>query len=79
MVVFDYIYVSDYCNRHNDRSQWPRDLRLGSAAARSLGLPVRIPPGACMSVSLVCCMLSGGGLCDGLISCPEKSYRVWCV
>jgi len=31
-----------------DRSQWPRGLRSGSAAARLLGLRVRIPPGACM-------------------------------
>ena len=32
-----------------------------------------------MSVSYVCCMLSGGGLCDGPITRPEKSYRMWCV
>ena len=24
-------------------------------------------------------MLSGIGLCDGLITCPEESYRLWCV
>jgi hypothetical protein len=23
--------------------------------------------------------LSGRGLCDGLITCPEESYRLWCV
>ena len=27
----------------------------------------------------VCCVLSGRGLCDGLITRPEKSYRLWCV
>ena len=27
------------------RSQWPRELRRGSAASRVLGLQVRIPPG----------------------------------
>ena len=27
-----------------------------------------------MSVSCECCVLSGGGLCVGLISCPEESY-----
>jgi hypothetical protein len=32
------------------RSQWPRGLRCGSAEARSLGLRVRFPPGAWMSV-----------------------------
>jgi hypothetical protein len=38
------------------RSQWPRGLRRGSAAARLLGLWVRIPPGhRCLSlVSVVC-------------------------
>ena len=24
-------------------------------------------------------MLSGRGLCDELITRPEKSYRLWCV
>ena len=34
----------------------------------------------CLSVvSVVCCVLSGRGLCDGLITRPEESYRVWCV
>jgi hypothetical protein len=26
-----------------------------------------------------CCMLSGRGLCDELITRPEESYRPWCV
>ena len=46
-------------------------------AARMLRLPVRIPPGALMSVSCECCVLSGRGLCDGPIPRPEESYRVW--
>jgi hypothetical protein len=37
-------------------------LRRGSAAARLLGLWVRIPPGAWLSVSCDCCVLSGRGL-----------------
>jgi len=57
------------------RSRWLR----GSAAASLLGSRVRIPPGAWMSVSCECCVLSGRGLCVGLITCPEKSYRVRCV
>jgi hypothetical protein len=32
-----------------------------------------------MSVSSECCALSGRGLCVELITCPEESYRVWCV
>jgi hypothetical protein len=54
-------------------------LRSGSAAARLLGLWVRIPPAACLSVSCECCVLSGRGLCDGLVTRPEESYRMWCV
>jgi hypothetical protein len=61
------------------RSQWPRGLGRGSAAARLLGLRVRIPPRAWMSDSCECCVLSGSGLCNGLITRPEESYRQWCV
>ena len=50
------------------RSQWPRGLRRGSAAARLLRLWVRIPLGAWMSVCCECCVLSGRGLCDELIT-----------
>ena len=35
------------------RSQWPKDLRRGSAADRLLGMRVRIPPGAWMFVLCV--------------------------
>ena len=61
------------------RSQWPRGLRRRSAAARLLRLWVRIPPGAWMFDCCECCVLSGRGLCDGLITHPEESYRLWCV
>ena len=50
-----------------------------SAAARLLELHVRIPPGAWMFVCCECCVLSGRGLCDGLITRPEESYRMWGV
>jgi hypothetical protein len=32
-----------------------------------------------MSVSCKCCVLSGRGLCAGLATVPEESYRMWCV
>jgi hypothetical protein len=32
-----------------------------------------------MFVCCECCVLSGRGLCDGLITRPEKSYRLWRV
>ena len=61
------------------RSQWPRGLRRRSAAARPLRLWVRIPPEAWMFVCCECCVLSGRGLCDGLITRREESYRPWRV
>jgi len=30
-----------------------------------------------MSVCCECCVLSGRGLCDGLVTRPEESYRMW--
>ena len=61
------------------QSYWPRGLRRRSTAARLLRSWVRIPPGAWMSVCCECCVLSGRGLCDELITRPEESYRLWCV
>jgi len=55
-------------------SQWPRSLRHGSAAASLLMLWVRI-----IFVSCECCVSSGRGLCVGVITCSEDSYRVWRV
>ena len=60
------------------RFRWSRGLWPESEAARFLGLGVRIPPRAWMSVSCECCVFSGRGLYVGPITPPEKSYRVWC-
>jgi len=59
-----------YCGR----SQWPVPV-----AARLLRSWVRIPLGAWMLFYCECCVLSGRGLCDGLITRPEESYRLWRV
>ena len=32
-----------------------------------------------MFVCCVCCVLSGRGLCDELITRPGESYGLWCV
>jgi hypothetical protein len=58
------------------QSKWPRGLRRGSAAARLLGLRVRIPPEHKMAACCERWVLSGRGLCAGLITRPEESYRV---
>jgi hypothetical protein len=61
------------------RFQWPRGLKRRSEAACLLRLCVRIPPEAWMFVCCECCVLSGRGLCDELITRPEESYRLCCV
>jgi hypothetical protein len=44
-----------------------------------MGLRIRIPQGTWKSVSCEYCVLSGRGLCVGLITRPEESYRRCCV
>ena len=61
------------------RTQWSRGLRRGSVALVLLGLRVRILPVAWISFYCECCVLSGRGLCFGLITYPEGRYRMWCV
>jgi len=61
------------------RSQWPRDQRRRSAAARQWRLGVRIPPETWIFVCCECCMLSRRGLGDELVTRSEESYRMWCV
>jgi hypothetical protein len=58
------------------RFRWPRVLRRGSASARLLGLWVKIPPSAWILsfVNVVCCVLSGRGLRDELIT-----INIWVV
>ena len=74
LIIIYYNYYIVYYNKY--RFQWPRGLRRGSTATRFLGLPVRIPPGAWMTVYFECCVLSGRGICDGSITHSEESYRV---
>ena len=57
----------------------PVPVAARSSAARLLRLWVRIPPGTWTSVLCDCCVLSGRGLCDELITRPEDSYRLWYV
>jgi hypothetical protein len=77
-MVFNWAFKGLNVEIGDRRSRWTRGLRRSSAAARLLGLRVRIPPGEWLSVCRECCVLSGRDICDGLICPPEKSYRV-CV
>ena len=63
----------------NRRSQWPRRLRRKSAAPRLLRLWVYIPQGEWTFACCECCVLSGRGLCEELITRPGESYRLWFV
>jgi len=47
----------------------------GRSLARIMGLN----PTGDIVVCYECCVLSGRGLCVGLITHLEESYRVWCV
>ena len=72
----NYLDNTQYLHAVSDkqsRSQWPHGLRHESAATCLLGLQVRIPLGARMSVSCKCCTLSGRGLCIRLPR-PEESF-----
>jgi len=76
------IYINSqflYRKYFYSRWHWPRGLRCGSAAARLLGLRVRFAPVKWMSLFCECCVLSGRGLCVGLITCPEEFFRLWFV
>ena len=46
---------------------------------RSLAAIVGSNPAGRINVCFECCVLSGRGLWVGLITRPEKSYRLWCV
>ena len=73
--VVPYVCTFVFLKLLNSRSQWSRGLRRESAAARLLGLWVRILPVAWMSACCECCVLLGRGPCVGLVTRPEKSYR----
>ena len=53
----------------------PVPVAARSAVARLLRLLGRISPGAWTFVCCECRVLSGRGLCDGLIILPGESYR----
>ena len=83
IVVSNYVILNNphslRCKLKIGRSRWPRGLRRRYAAARLLRLWARIPTGVWKFVCCECCVLSGRGLCDELITHPEESYQLWWV
>jgi hypothetical protein len=73
-IVIQFFFICGICYQvlqfTNGRSQRRRDLRPGTAASLLLELRVRTPPGAWMSVSYDCCILSGWVPCKGPITRP---------
>jgi len=62
---------------------WPVPVTARSKVSVCGRSPSKIvgsnPTGSWMFICCECCVLSGRGLCDELITRPEESYRLWCV
>src|SRR5215475_8324304 len=54
-------------------------ISAGERQGRSPAEIVGSNPTGGMDVCCECCVLSGRGLCDELITRPEESYLLWCV
>ena len=61
------------------RSQSPGGLRRGSAAARLLGLRVRIPPGTSMSFFCECCVLEVFATSRSIVQRSSTDYVFVCL
>jgi hypothetical protein len=73
--ILRFISIFRYELHADPRGRAVYDVKSSSATAHLLGLRVRIKPGALVSVSCKCCVLSDRGLCVGPIPRPEKYYR----
>jgi hypothetical protein len=62
-----------------DKRQETRTVRTREVQRSTKRERKRILPEAWRSVSCECCVLLGRSLCDGPITRPEESYRLWCV
>jgi len=77
ILIFKFICPSlSGSNKELCRFQCLRGLTRGSAAARLLGLLLRISPVAWMSVCYECCVLSGRVLCASLQRSPTECVCV---
>jgi hypothetical protein len=65
-----------YCNVNTLWPQWPRGLRRRSSAALLLGSNPVEGMDVCLLCLYVVLSCVSRGLCDGLITRPQESYRV---
>ena len=75
LVIILILYVT-LINRSIPVAAWPKAWVCGCSLD---GIAGSNPSGDIDFFSCECYVLSGRGLCDGPISRPEESYRVWCV
>ena len=68
--IYFILYINIIC------SQWLHPVLV---AARSQVQFCDRSPAETVGVCCQCCVLSSRGLCDGPITHPEESYRLWCV
>jgi hypothetical protein len=61
------------------RTEGFKQYKNGSKGKNTPYRQKNIRPGAWMFVCCECCVSSGRGLCDELITRLEESYRLWCV
>jgi hypothetical protein len=54
-------------------------LNAGPSGLSPAGILGSNPTGSMESLCWDCCVLSGRGPYDGLITLSEKSYQLWCV
>jgi hypothetical protein len=72
-----FVFITVYNMR---RFRWPRRLRRGSAAACFVGLRVRIPAAACMSlVTVVCCQVEVSATSQSLVQSSPAECVCVCV
>ena len=86
LITHENVSLPPLHNQHGFIKEFGYDPRLKpvpvaerSEAAGLLRLWFRILPEAWLIFCFECCVLSGRDLCDGLITRPEESYRIWCV
>ena len=73
------IHKTSRNRRRDDVLNYLNELKVKNYSRSFAGIASLNPDRAQMSVTCGCCVLSGRGLCDELITRPEESYRLWCV